>query len=202
MKHPRFCLVAVFVLFVLAVHVAAGASPDGFVDIPWRATPSEAKMIMLRREGVRIKEETPERIVLTGGNYTGHPVERWELEFVYEGFQRGTVYLPVPAGTAKDGRLLADHLFDDFFRALTAKYGQSSVPGNPGVSERVWEWTVADPHTGDRTVRSILLSDQWSGPLIFKVQYANRAAEVSHPAQPSSPQASPQPSAPIKSSDL
>ena len=142
---------------------------------------------MLGREGLRIKEETPERMVLTGGTFMDHPVERWELEFTLGNFQRGTAYVTVPTGTAKDGRPMGDHQFDDYYHALSAQYGKSTSPGNPGEAQYIWKWTLPDPHTGDRIVRSILLSYKWGSPPVFKVQYANEAPEVSKPENSRAP---------------
>ena len=195
MRYARCFFMAFSALLLLGTKSWAG-SPEGFVDVPWGAKLPEAKQIMLKREGVRVKEETPERLVLTGGKYTEYPVERWELEFALGGFYRGKVFLVIPPGKAKDGDWLADHQFNDLLRAMTLKYGQFVKPNNPGEAQGLWKWNVSDPHSGESLVRSVVLSFKWSDPQVFKVQYANQLPwDPDIPASPKAPEP-PQPPPP------
>lgn len=174
MSNLRFFVIALSALLLQGASGWAASSPDGFVGVAWNATPSEARLIMLSRDGVRGKEETPDLLIFTGGTYANQPVLRWELEFDFGHFKRGTVFLPVPPGIAKDGKPYGDHQYNDFFGALSVKYGKSVAPGNPGVAESLWTWNVPDPHSGRSTVRTVLLSYHWDSPQIFKVQYASQ----------------------------
>ena len=183
-NHLRFFLAAVAALLLQVGTGWASPAPDGFVGLPWMAIPSEAKLVMLGREGVRLKQETPDLLVFTGGTYADRPVEHWELEFAYERFQRGTAFLTIPTGTGKDGKSLADQQFDDFFRAFKTKYGLGVSVGGEGETANLWKWTVPDPHTGNRSVISIKLSFKWSAPQVFKVQYASLPPEALETPKP------------------
>ncbi len=152
-----------------------------FLNVPWNATLAEAKRVMVRPEGTNTKEETPDRIVLTGGTFETHAVERWELEFPDGHFRRGTVYVVIPYGKSKDGSLLRNKQYDDYLKRLTDKYGKGTGFGDGKHSQTTWEMTVADPRSGQKDIVSILLSYSWE-PYVFKIEYSRRAQTSAQPS--------------------
>jgi hypothetical protein len=185
-----------FALYFLLCAVAwAGTAPSGFLDIPWKASASEAKRIMAKREGVTVKEESAQRIVFQGGVFAAHPVDRWELELSDDQFRRGTVYVVIPPGNAPDGAPLRNHQFEDYYQSLTQKYGKGTR-GQASVgsgTQGIWNWTVSDPRTGQKDTVTILLLYSWD-PYEFKVQYSNQPAA---PAEKQAPFGKP-----VKKGDL
>lgn len=151
----------------------ASQAPTEFLNIPWKATPAIAKRLMAQRAGVTIKEETPERLILQGGMFATHTVERWDLEFPGGQFRRGTVYVTIPPGNAQDGVPLRNHQFEEYCNSLTEKYGKGNKIGDGSHTECVWTWTTTDPRSSQKDTISILLFYGW-GPYVFKVQYSSK----------------------------
>ena len=72
-------LTAIFILSCLALCARAYSETIEFLHVPWNSTPAEAKRVMTTPEGTKVKEDSPDRIVLTGGTFETHAVERWEI---------------------------------------------------------------------------------------------------------------------------
>ena len=174
-------LTAIFILSCLALCAGAYSETIEFLHVPWNSTPAEAKRVMTTPEGTKVKEDSPDRIVLTGGTFETHAVERWELEFPDGHFRRGTVYVVIPYGKSNDGSLLRNKQYDDYLKRLTDKYGKGTGFGDGKHSQTTWELTVADPRNGQKDMVSILLSYSWE-PYVFKIEYSRHAQTSAPPA--------------------
>ena len=70
-------LTAILILSFLAFCAAAYSEAIEFLNVPWNSTPAEAKRVMATPAGAKVKEDSPDRIVLTGGTFETYPVESW-----------------------------------------------------------------------------------------------------------------------------
>ena len=109
-----------------------------FLNIPWNATPAEAKRVMALPPGAVVKEDTPDRIVLTGGAFETYEVDRWELEFVNGKFTKGVIQL-VRHDVRNAKGWLNDQTFDATRDAFDKKYGKSVGRTGSNHTEQVWE---------------------------------------------------------------
>lgn len=188
--HIPFAIAATFML--LCGSLQASSPPAEFLNIPWKAAPAEAKRIMAQHEGVTVKEESSERIVFQGGTFGSRPVDRWELEFPGGQFRRGTVYVVIPPGVAKDGASLRNHQFGDYYKSLSEKYGKVPWSGDSNHTQAMWTWTTSDRWSGQKDTVSILLA-VFFNPSDFKIQYSS---------EPQNPAVKPAFGKPVKTGDL
>jgi hypothetical protein len=151
------------------------APPSEFLEIPWGAPVAEAKRMMSRREGASLKRETLSKLQFEGGTFANYPVERYELEMPEGQFARGTVFIEIPSGNAKDGAPLRNHQFEDLYKSLSAKYGKGARSGDAKHTESNWSWSTTDPRSGQKRSISIRLSYSWD-PYEFVVSYSNLPA--------------------------
>ncbi len=102
--------------------------PTSFAGVPWGTRPEDAVRILGARAGAVGPEELPadqSRIELSGGNFSGQPVERWTLEFAHRKFYSATVVLKADGG--------APARYREIKQMLVAKYGAAAREGKPPI---------------------------------------------------------------------
>jgi hypothetical protein len=169
---PALGLIRTTLLMFCASTSLRAAAPTEFLEIPWGASPGEAKRIMMQRQGVSLKKEASTALQFAGGTFADYPADRYELDFPEAKFARGTVFVTIPAGNAKDGAPLRNHQFEAFFKTLSEKYGHGVRTGDGKHTEANWSWTITDARTGQKRSVSVRLSYSWE-PYEFLVTYAN-----------------------------
>ncbi len=118
-------------ILLLAGHALALAAerPNGFLGIPWGASPEEAKRVLQKRPGVVFPEGADDyHIELTGGSFAGQPVAKWVLEFPERKFASAAVTLKT------DGN--AGTVHKEFCDGLVSKYGPSTSDKKTGAVTR------------------------------------------------------------------
>ena len=176
-------LPAVLILCSLALCCARGADSLGtkepvtsekpgspsaiqFLNIPWNASPAEAKRVMAMPAGASIKDETPDHIVLTGGTFETYPVERWELQFVNGKFTKGIVQL-VRRDERNEKGWINDQISAAIMIALEKKYGKSVGHPESEHNEDVWE--VKD---SPEVTRKVKFYRGWRSDPRFDITYS------------------------------
>jgi hypothetical protein len=114
MKLPLYLLLA------CSAFAAAAERPDGFVGIPWGASPEEAKRVLQKRTGIVFPENADDyHIELTGGTFAGQPVAKWVIEFPDRKFASASVTLKTEGN--------ASSTYKEFRTQLASKYGSATV---------------------------------------------------------------------------
>jgi hypothetical protein len=171
--------ILITVSLALAASLSA-APPSEFLDIPWGAPVTEAKRVLAQRPGVTLKEESPSKLLFEGGTFADYPAERYELELPDGRFSRGTVFVVIPPGKAKDGTLLRNRQFEELYKSLSSKYGKGDRFGDGKHTESNWTWPTTDARTGQKRTTAIRLSYSWD-PYEFIVSYSNLPAIATTP---------------------
>ena len=112
-------------ILLLACNAIALAAerPNGFLGIPWGASPEEVKRVLQKRPGVIFPENADDfHIEVTGGTFAGQPVAKWVIEFPERKFASAAVTLKTEgsAGTA----------YNEFQNQLVSKYGPTTTAKN------------------------------------------------------------------------
>ena len=162
---------------------AASPSATNFLNVPWNANPAEAKRVMVSPLGAIVKEDTPDRIVLTGGTFETYEVDRWELEFVNGKFAKGVVKL-VQRPTRNEKGWIDDQTFEGVRAALDKSLGKSVTrQGVPDHAEQVW--TFKDT---SGAVTELSLYRSWTGSRRLDLTYTyNRPPNPAQPVAAASP---------------
>ena len=172
------------VFFALFVGLAASlyaAAPSEFLEIPWGASVAEAKRVMELRPGLSLKKETASTLIFEGGTFADYPAERYELELSDGRFARGTVFVTIPPGKAKNGVLLRNQQFEDLYKSLSTKYGKGDRSGGDGKhTESNWSWSTTDARTGQKRTTAIRLMYSWD-PYEFTISYSNMSFVAATP---------------------
>ena len=206
-------LPAVLILCSLALCGARGADSFGikepvtagqpgtpsaiqFLNIPWNATPDEAKRVLALPSGAVVKEDTPDRIVLTGGTFETYAVERWELQFVDGKFTKGVVKL-VRRDEKNAKGWICDQMWDAICPALDKKYGKSAGRGEGGHNEQIWEFKEASG-----AEKKIKFYYGWRNDPRFDITYTYKQPPAAAPAAPAQPVAAVSPPSDPVSRDL
>ena len=176
--------------YVQPAQPAAAASIPGspasiqFLNIPWNATPAEAKRAMTMPAGASVKEESPDHIVLTGGTFETFAVERWEIQFVNGKFTKGIVQL-VRRDERNEKGWINDQISAAIMIALEKKYGKSVGHPESEHNEDVWE--VKD---SPEITRKVKFYRGWRSDPRFDITYSYKQSPspatptVAAPAQP------------------
>ena len=174
-------LTAILILSFLAFCAAAYSEAIEFLNVPWNSTPAEAKRVMATPAGAKVKEDSPDRIVLTGGTFETYPVESWELDFVSGKFTKGIVKL-VRRDEKNAKGWICDQIWDAICPALDKKYGKSVGHGGGGHNEQVWEFNDSLGFT-----KKIKFYYGWSNDPRFDITYSYKQspAPATVAAQPS-----------------
>lgn len=111
---------ALFSLLTLTTAAFAVERPKGIINIPWGASPEEAKRALTARPGVVFPENTDDyHMEVTGGTFAGQPVAKWVLDFPERRFASASVTLKLEGG--------ASSIYKDFRTQLGAKYGSPTT---------------------------------------------------------------------------
>ena len=155
-----------------------------FLNIPWNATPAEARRVMVQPAGTSVKEETPDHIVLTGGTFETFAVVRWEIQFVNGRFTKGIVQL-VRHDERNEKGWINDQISAAIMSALEKKYGKSVGHPESEHNEDVWE--VKD---SPEVTRKVKFYRGWRSDPRFDITYSYKQSPspatptVAAPAQP------------------
>ncbi len=150
-----------------------------FLNIPWNATPDEAKRVLALSSGAIVKEDTPDRIVLTGGTFETYPVERWELDFVSGKFTKGVVKL-VRRDVKNEKGWICEQISHAIIESLEKKYGKSGNTHDGSHTEQFWE--SKDSLEAAKKIRFYF---GYGGDLRFDLTYSyDRTASPAVPTQP------------------
>jgi hypothetical protein len=130
-------VVAVLTLAVQFSPVCAGTldspptHPAGVAGIAWGAKADGVKKLMLVRKEVLLTEETPARLVFTGGTFAGQTAERWIFIFSEGKFTEAEIRLKS-----------ADPLrqYEEMRKLITGKYRKTGREEREGSSHRATYW--------------------------------------------------------------
>jgi hypothetical protein len=107
---------ALFSLLALTAIASAVERPKGIINLPWGASPEEAKRTLSQRPGVTFPENTDDyHMEPTGGTFAGLPVAKWILDFPERKFASASIVLKLDGG--------AQSVYKDFRAKLGEKYG-------------------------------------------------------------------------------
>ena len=119
-----------FFLFTLASLAAAAERPKTFINLPWGASPEEAKRALSARPGVVFPENTDDyHMEPTGGTFAGQPVAKWILDFPDRRLASASVILKLEGG--------ATSVYKDLRSKLAEKYGSPTTEKKLGAGKAV-----------------------------------------------------------------
>ena len=152
-----------------------------FLNVPWNSSPAEAKRIMATPAGAKVKEDSPDRIVLTGGTFETYPVESWELDFVNGRFTKGIVKL-VRRDERNEKGWVNDQISAAIMIALEKKYGRSVGHPEGEHNEDVWE--VKD---SPEVTRKVKFYRGWRSDPRFDITYSYKQSPAPATATAAAP---------------
>lgn len=187
----------------------AAERPNGFLGIPWGASPEEAKRVLQKRPGIQFPENADDNhIELTGGSFAGQPATKWVIEFPERKFASVAVTLKTEGN--------AGSVYKEFRNQLVIKYGSATVDKKTGgtgktkgakaqaaVNIAVWKFT---PTMKEKS--SVLISAEIAGVSargddsqgIVTIKYVNET--LTGAAAAASGKEAPKTTTPVKKEDL
>ncbi len=175
-------LSAALLLCSLTLTVAQGQNPFGtaeppsaapsatpaiaFLNIPWNATPAEAKRLLIMPPGAIVKEDASERLVLTGGRFETYAVEQWDLEFAKGKFSKAVIKL-VRIDKRNDKGWINDQISGVICDRFEKNYGKGVKFHDGKRTKTIWEQRDGG---GGKTQLEFYYG--WNGSTRFDITYS------------------------------
>jgi hypothetical protein len=200
---------ALFALLTLTSVALAVERPKGIINIPWGASPEEAKRALSARTGVTFPENTDDyHMEPTGGTFAGQPVAKWVLDFPDRKFAKASVALKLEGG--------ATSVYKDLRAKLAEKYGspttEKKLSGGKAVrpagerrqsfgSMAIWKF---NPNLKEKESLTVIaeLSDGKGGPTQSEESLTVTVRYINESLMPKDGEAGGKATAPVKKEDL